>query len=74
MKITSTRIGIWRNGVRIEESWKRVRFGEPYKACMNLRKAIAGRKDFDPVTLFIWRTMAKGVLKILKKFSFSGHT
>ena len=40
---------------------------------MNLRKAIVGRKDFDPVILFIWGTMAKGVLKILKKFSFSRH-
>ncbi len=60
---------LWKNGERLEESWKRVKLGEPYKkACENLRKAIAGRKDFDPITLFIWGTMmAKGVLEILKR-------
>lgn len=67
--VEKTGISLWRNGKRPEPSWNRVKLGEPYKkACENLRKAIAGREDFDPVTLFIWGTMmAKGVLEILKR-------
>jgi len=64
-----TREGLWSKGKRKEEGYKNVKFGTPYpEGVENFRKAIEGRNDFDPSTLFIWGTMqAKAVLNILNE-------
>ena len=63
-----TRKGLWSKGKREETNYGEVRLGTPYpEAVEHFRKAIEGRKDFDPAVLFVWGTMqATGVLNILK--------
>jgi hypothetical protein len=60
--------GNWSEGRRSEHNASDIRFGTPYRdAVENFRKAVEGRDDFDPATLFVWGTMqAKAVLNILK--------
>lgn len=61
--------GLWSKGMREEKGYAKVKLGTPYrKAVENLRKAMQGRKDFDPVPLFVWGTMqATAVLNVLKE-------
>lgn len=63
-----TKEGLWSKGTREEKNYKSVRLGTPYpEAVENFKKAIEGRSDFDPATLFGWGTMqATAVLNILK--------
>ena len=63
-----TKEGLWSKGERREENYGKVQLGTPYpKAVERFRKAIEGREDFDPSTLFVWGTMqATAVLNILK--------
>ncbi len=63
-----TKEGIWSRGRRPDEGYERVRLGTPYpEAVEQFRKAVEGRKDFDPAVLFVWGTMqATAVLEILK--------
>jgi hypothetical protein len=63
-----TKEGLWSKGEREEENYGKVRLGTPYpEAVGHLRKALEGRDDFDPATLFVWGTMqATAVLNILK--------
>jgi len=64
-----TREGLWSKGKREEENYERVRLGMPYpEAVDQFRRAIEGRPDFDPATVFAWGTMqATAVLNILKE-------
>ena len=66
--IYPTEEGIWAGGVRTEPGADELRLGFPYpEAVENFRRAVEGRADFDPATLFVWGTMqATGVLNILK--------
>jgi hypothetical protein len=63
-----TKEGLWSKGTRDDEGYEGVQLGTPYpEAVANLRKAVEGRKDFDPAVLFVWGTMqATAVLNILK--------
>jgi hypothetical protein len=63
-----TKEGLCSKGKRKEENYGKVRLGTPYpEAVQHFRKAVEGRKDFDPAVLFVWGTMqATAVLNILK--------
>lgn len=66
--IYPTSEGLWSRGKRAEAGFDEVRLGTPYPdAVENLRKAISGRSDFDPATLFVWGTMqSSALLNVLK--------
>lgn len=60
--------GIMKNGTRKEDSWKRIKFDEPYpEASEKFRKEILTRPDFDPTSMFQFSIfMAKSVLQMLE--------
>jgi len=53
---------------RKEESWKKIKFKEPYKeATERFRREILTRSDFDPATLFQFSIfMAKSLIQMLE--------
>ncbi len=53
---------------RKEESWKKIKFKEPYKkATDKFREEVLSRSDFDPATLFQFSIfMAKSLLQMLE--------
>ncbi|MBU2549110.1 MAG: hypothetical protein KKB20_11890 [Proteobacteria bacterium] len=72
--------GWWSNGREDEEKYRNIRWGFPFpEAVDNFRRAIEGREDFDPATLFVWGTMqATAILNVLKsaeeRFGEAGQT
>ena len=64
---------------RLEENWKRTKFGVAYKKAVDrLREDVLPKPDFDPSVLFQWgQMMSLGVLQILKdveeKFGAEGQ-
>ena len=60
--------GILKGADRKETSWKKTKFGEPYKEALDrFREDVLGREDFDPTALLQFGLfMSKAVINILK--------
>jgi hypothetical protein len=61
--------GILKGADRKEESWKKIKFNEPFKEALDrFREEVLGRDDFDPTSLLQFGLfMSKAVINVLKE-------